>query len=217
MRQPQATCHPLTSTARGHLRIVKVGGSLLDWPLLKDRLAAWLAAQKAARHVLLAGGGDLTDAIRRSQAIHRFDDQDAHWLCVRALSVTARILLRLLPAATLASSLDELLAADGSQETCLVLDPSSWLRQEESHSPGQPLPHDWTATTDSIAARLAKLTTASELVLLKSADPPPATSLAELATAGYVDQHFPVAAAGLPLVRLVNLRGDWARHEVFRC
>jgi aspartokinase-like uncharacterized kinase len=217
MRQPLADSQRLTSAAGGQRRIVKVGGSLLDWPLLKDKLVAWLASQSPARNVLLAGGGDLTDAIRRAQAIHQFGDQDAHWMCVRALSVTAQMLSRILPDAMLATSLDELPAADSLEASVLVFDPSGWLRQEEPGAPGQQLPHDWTATTDSIAARLATLTTASELVLLKSADPPPAASLAELAAVGYVDQHFFAAAMGLPLVRLVNFRSELGCDILFRC
>jgi aspartokinase-like uncharacterized kinase len=190
------------------LRIVKVGGSLLDWPLLKDRLTAWLARQPAACSVLIVGGGDLTDAIRRVQAIHRFDDETAHWLCVRALSVTAQMLATLLFEARVTSSLDEFSAFAQSGVATVVFDPATFIRQEEPRAPGVVLPHDWTATTDSIAACLAVLTLADELVLLKSADPPPGKSLAELAAAGYFDQHFPIAAAGLPWVRLVNLRSD---------
>ena len=192
------------------LRIVKVGGSLLDWPLLKDRLTAWLATQPVACNVLIAGGGDLTDAIRRAQEFHRFDDEAAHWLCVRALSVTAQMLVALLPEVSCTSSFDELSAAVRSSTSILVFDPAGFLRQVEPHSPATALPHDWTATTDSIAARLAALSLATELVLLKSADPPPGVPVAELAASGFVDQHFPIAAAGLPRVRLVNLRGD--RH-----
>jgi aspartokinase-like uncharacterized kinase len=217
MRQPLAVSRQRTGNASGQGRIVKIGGSLLDWPLLRDRLAAWLAVQSKSCNVLLAGGGDLTDAIRRAQAIHRFDDQDAHWMCVRALSVTSQILSRLLPDAQLATSLDELLAADWSEGSLVVFDPASWMLLEEPHASGQPLPHDWTATTDSIAARLAILTSVSELVLLKSADPLPATSLGELAAAGYVDRHFPAAAAALPLVRLVNLRNASSRDSLFHC
>ena len=138
-------------------------------------------------------------------------------MCVRALSVTSQILSRLLPDAQLATSLDELLAADWSEGSLVVFDPASWMLLEEPHASGQPLPHDWTATTDSIAARLAILTSVSELVLLKSADPLPATSLGELAAAGYVDRHFPAAAAALPLVRLVNLRNASSRDSLFHC
>lgn len=190
------------------LRIVKVGGSLLDWPLLKDRLAAWLARQPAACNVLIAGGGDVTDAIRRAQAIHRFDDEAAHWTCVRALSVTAQMLAAMLPESKLIGSLAELDTSVRSGASILVFDPASFLRHDEPQAPGMILPHDWTATTDSIAARLAALTLATELVLLKSADPPHGASLADLAAVGFVDQHFPIAAAELTWVRLVNLRGE---------
>ena len=62
-------------------------------------------------------------------------------------------------------------------------------------------------TSDSIAARLAEVLGADEVVLLKSQDPPSQASLAELAASGYVDAWFPEAAAGLS-VRLVNLRSE---------
>jgi len=194
------------ATGDAVLRVVKVGGSLLDWPLLRELLARWLAAQPAAATVLIAGGGDLTDAVRRAQSLHGFDDETAHWLCVKALSVTARLLAQLLPNARLTGSLDELLVWACEGNAPIVFDTADFLCQDEPQAPGTVLPHDWTATTDSIAARIAQLTSADELVLLKSADPPPYQSLAELSATRYVDEHFPLAAAGLPSLRLVNLR-----------
>jgi hypothetical protein len=56
-----------------------------------------------------------------------------------------------------------------------------------------------------------------ELVLLKSALPPAGSStLAELATAGYVDAFFPQAANRLDQVRLINLRDDQFAEARFR-
>jgi len=57
----------------------------------------------------------------------------------------------------------------------------------------------------------------AELVLLKSAPPPPG-SLAELSAAGYVDEEFPRAARPLRRVTLVNLRnpGQLASVREFR-
>jgi aspartokinase-like uncharacterized kinase len=55
-------------------------------------------------------------------------------------------------------------------------------------------------TSDSIAARIAGILDAEELVLLKSADPP-----AQLQPP-YVDEYFVQAAEGLTCVRSVNLR-----------
>ncbi|HEX5103382.1 MAG TPA: hypothetical protein VFV87_06205 [Pirellulaceae bacterium] len=190
------------------LRIVKVGGSLLDWPQLAEQLSRWLESQPRQPSVLICGGGDFTDAVRRAQAIHRFDDETAHWMCVRALSVTAQLLARLLPGAKLAGSLDDVVALARGGAEQIVFDAGAFLRAEEPQVVGLPLPHDWTATTDSIAARIAELTGASELILLKSSDPPPHRSLADLAVAGYVDEHFPLAAAELPAIRLVNVRRE---------
>jgi len=63
------------------------------------------------------------------------------------------------------------------------------------------LPHAWSVTSDSIAARLAQAVAAGELVLLKSAAPPP-----DLGAADYVDEWFATAARDVPSVRIVNLR-----------
>jgi aspartokinase-like uncharacterized kinase len=88
------------------------------------------------------------------------------------------------------------------------------LASAESELPGCRLPRSWQATSDSIAARVAEVLSA-DLVLLKSAGPPReifpegdrAKVFANLAAAGYVDQHFPRAAAAVRAVEIVNLRG----------
>ena len=79
-----------------------------------------------------------------------------------------------------------------------------------------PLPHSWDVTSDSIAARLAVLAGADELVLLKSGLPAGSLTLAQAAETGYVDRYFPVAAAGVPRVRCVNLRADGFPEAVLR-
>jgi hypothetical protein len=87
------------------------------------------------------------------------------------------------------------------------------LEQAEPQAPGDRLPHSWDVTSDSIAARLAAVVDADELVLLKSADPPAegGASLLQWAARGYVDRHFPQAARNL-IVRCENLR-SFRMHE----
>jgi aspartokinase-like uncharacterized kinase len=91
------------------------------------------------------------------------------------------------------------------QPTCVVFDPRAFLYKDEPHLPGQRLPHNWSVTSDSIAARLAESLPSDELVLLKSLEPP-ARELSDLAAVGFVDLHFPVAAAAAVPCRFVNLR-----------
>ncbi|MCU0880547.1 MAG: aspartate kinase [Pirellulaceae bacterium] len=189
-------------------RVVKVGGSLLDWPPLAERLAAWLASQPPAQTLLIAGGGNLAEAIRRADQLHGLGETAAHWLCVDALSVTARMLAAILRDARIrvTDNITELAAA---LPGTLVFDPSPFLRAAEPILPGEPLPHDWSVTTDSIAARVAECWPADELVLLKSCDPGPWTQFANLAECDYVDRHFPTVARRLPIpIRFINLRGD---------
>jgi aspartokinase-like uncharacterized kinase len=194
------------ATGRPPVRVVKVGGSLLDWPPLATVLPAWLVRQPPAWNVLIAGGGELADAIRRLDAAHALGDEAAHWLCIDALQITARLLAAILGATEPANSLEDLPALQASAVQPVIFDPGEFLRHRESQLPGQTLPRDWSVTSDSIAARISHALAADELVLLKSREPP-AEDWRELARAGYVDEHFPRAAARLARVRLVNLRG----------
>lgn len=186
------------------LVVVKVGGSLLQWPELPQRLKAWLADQGRSRHVFLAGGGALCDAVRRADQQFSLGETKSHWLCVDLLSVTARILAHALGEMPLVDSLDAKLAGN------CVFDPRRFLREEEPQQRGVPLPRTWDATSDSIAARLAECLAADGLVLMKSADPP-VCDVQALAECGYVDRHFSVAAAAVARVTYLNLRSGWGQ------
>jgi aspartokinase-like uncharacterized kinase len=189
-------------------RVVKVGGSLLDWPPLAESLTAWLAGQPPAQTLLIAGGGELAEAIRQADQLHGVGETAAHWLCVDALGVTARMLAAILgdSQVRVTDSFPEVAAAVSDT---LVFDPGPFLRAAEPMLPGEPLPHDWSVTTDSIAARVAECWPAEELVVLKSCDPGPWTEFADLAECDYVDRHFPTVARRLRSpIRFVNLRDE---------
>ncbi len=184
--------------------VVKVGGSLLDYERLADGLRRWLAGDPQKHYVLIAGGGKWADAIRQADSEYSLGDEAAHWLCVRAMSTTAALLAERIPGAQLTTSLGTLrkrLAKLGQT----IFDCESFLQEQEPRSEGTALSQSWDVTSDSIAARLAIVLGAEELVLLKSTAPP-ADSWRDLAAAGYVDPFFERLVAELPATRIVNLR-----------
>jgi len=188
------------------VRVVKVGGSLFDFPRLALALRNWLAAQPPARNVLVAGGGKLADVIREADQRFSLGDETSHWLCIEALRVTARLLAALLPEAQLITVLaqlnTELDQADAMRT--MVFCPENFMQEVEHTWDGRSLPHTWSVTTDSIAARLAEVIQAEELVLLKSSEPPPETE----DMGGYVDEYFPIAARNVGKIRFVNLQAS---------
>jgi hypothetical protein len=52
------------TSPRVPIRVVKLGGSLLDLEELPERLTRWIAAQRAMASVMVVGGGWLADALR---------------------------------------------------------------------------------------------------------------------------------------------------------
>lgn len=199
---------------RPSIRVVKVGGSLLDWPELPKALAEWIQSQPTSVHLLIAGGGSLAQAIWQASRAFALPDDAAHWLCIDALSVTARLLAEVVSGVQLVSQFDALKERARNAVTgAVVCDCNSFLREHEHHSHGHVLPCDWTVSSDSIAARLAEVLPADELVLLKSADAP-AAAIQDLANIGYVDELFPAFSKSGFQIRFINLRGWWLNNKM---
>lgn len=191
--------------SRLQLRVVKVGGSLLDLPDLADRVRGFLHSDDGTCNILIAGGGPFVEQVRHIHKLTPLDETTAHWMCIDLMSITARLLAEQLAISPVINSIESLPSRTIS--TVAVFDVANWLRESEPSTAGGQLPASWDITSDSIAARVATVLDSDELVLMKSAIPKNgAGSLSELADARLVDPMFPKFAANLPSIRIVNLR-----------
>jgi aspartokinase-like uncharacterized kinase len=187
--------------------VVKVGGSLFDLPDLGERLRHWLAgdAIPAGHRILLVpGGGPTTDVIRALDRRHGLGDEKAHWLALRALTLNAHVLADLLTGVAVVGDPERI--AEGGERVCLLDAHAFACLDERRH--GRRLPHTWDVTSDSVAARVAIVTGATALVLLKSMALPAGVSWDEAGRLGLVDPLFATVlqgAVGLE-VRVENWR-----------
>ena len=188
------------------LIIVKVGGSLLDWPDLRPRLGEFLRTLQvsARRPVLIVGGGGAADAVRKMDRTHGLGEDASHRLAVRALDLTARVVEsldydRYIVVETLADCLEP------PNGRVPILAPRRFLEEVDALGP-DPLRRSWAVTSDSIAARVARGLGSNELILLKSADGPENLSADQAALLGLVDQEFPNVGREIAVVSLLNPR-----------
>jgi len=169
--------------------VVKVGGSLAE----TGRLEAVLAIIAAARIpvVIVPGGGPFADTVRRLQGDMHFDDAIAHRLAMLAMEQMAECMVSKQAGLKVARSIDEISDAvmDGQIP---VWAPLTMIGEDKT------IAADWSATSDSLAGRLAELLE-TPLVLLKSVNVESGASADDLAGQGVVDPLFPeiVARAGL--------------------
>ena len=172
--------------------VLKVGGSLLsrpDWPVL---LASLIAARGHKACCLVVGGGAVVDGLRSLDHTLPQSPQLMHDLAIDAMRLTARLV-----AATVHVSMA---ASPPADDGVAVLDVPAWLAVG---SRATALPVGWQVTSDAIAATVA-VEYGSRLLLAKSVPPPPcpddADLLSSLGRAGWVDEHFPVAARPLATI-----------------
>ena len=186
--------------------VVKVGGSIYDLPDLATRLGRWLDTLAVADVLLIPGGGAMANAIRAFDKSHQLGEDKSHWLALRALTLNAYLLADLLPGSSVVSSLE---ACTASHEGPAILDSLAFARWDEGVNPDECLPHDWSATSDSLAARVAIVAEARRLILLKSTTIPEGLDWTEAGRQGFVDPLFATVLQGAqrPLeVCVVNLR-----------
>ena len=82
--------------------VVKLGGSLLGTPELKEWLAL-LAKQSDGRIVIVPGGGVFADAIRQNQKMGEYDDVAAHQMALLAMEQYGLVLKSVQPAVAMAA------------------------------------------------------------------------------------------------------------------
>jgi len=172
--------------------VLKVGGSLLSRPGWPALLVPLIAACGPRACCLVVGGGAVVDGLRMLDRAAPQSPRLMHELAIDAMRLTARLV---------ASSVNVPVAAvPPDAGNIAVLDVPAWLGVGSRVTS---LPVGWHVTSDSIAASVA-VEHGGSLLLAKSAPPPPCPVdgdlLASLARAGWVDEHFPVAAG--PLVTI---------------
>jgi len=184
--------------------VVKLGGSLADYP---DDLRRWLKALAEAgkgRMVIVPGGSFFADWVRGAQKQWGFDDAAAHAMGLRAMEQYGLMLCGmqkdLIPTRT------EVEIRKALQENQVPV----WLPVQTLAS--EDLPPSWDVTSDSLAAWLARRLGAERLVLVKScALPKGETAMAELSRKGIVDAAFPGFIHGAAFEVWVVTREDFTR------
>ncbi|MGB7328936.1 MAG: protein kinase [Rubripirellula sp.] len=185
-------------------RVIKVGGSLLLRPKLKDQLDRWIDAQSPAENLIVVGGGSIVEAVRELDAVHSLDSDDVHWVCVELLESTRRLVQQLLPdwkTVVTASQFRGCVERGFSLDQTTLVSVASFYNRDCDTL----LPKDWRTTTDAIAAYLAVCANADELVLLKSCDIDPDWDLDRLIDDGVVDDATRLIAPDVRLVRVERL------------
>lgn len=171
-------------------RILKIGGSLLSNPRLTAAVDDWLALQPPAQDLVIVGGGQAIEAMRELSQRFELDEPAMHWRCIRLLRATYEVTGELFPhwQPIGAGDLLEGVIAEPPQRGQWLIAVDTFYSPATAKAAG--LPICWGTTTDAIAAYLARVTEADELVLLKSCPIPADASLEHLTRAGIVDTAF---------------------------
>jgi aspartokinase-like uncharacterized kinase len=220
--------------------VYKIGGSVLTLPDLPQRLEALLALRPRSRPLVIVGGGEAADLVRRWDGVHRLGQGRAHNLALWSMRLTEALIMDLLPeavdthsradadAAWRARQIPVLCAAAFVHaEEALIRSATKKVGQGKSStatdaSHREPasafdrcLPCSWDVTSDSIAAWVTCRWPADELVLVKSVPCPGSTDgdPQSAAKRGLVDAYFPQLAPRVPRISWLNLRAATPRIE----
>jgi aspartokinase-like uncharacterized kinase len=194
--------------SREKVVLIKVGGSLYSLGDLAKRLQLLFAATGASRVLVVPGGGEVTDFVRDWDQVHSLATDASHQLAIDSLGLTARLLARVLPEASLAREEP----IESSPQKVSILDVPAILASADCQECSQ-LPSGWHVTSDSIAAWIAIRWRVDELILAKSVGAPDAIPAASDSpqdedSSGAVDSCFGRLIPGLPPLFWCNLRGD---------
>ncbi|MCA9008940.1 MAG: hypothetical protein KDB01_04290 [Planctomycetaceae bacterium] len=191
------------------VRVIKLGGSLLLMPQLKEKFQKWCQQNPHPLTLIVVGGGAIVDAVRNIHAVNALPEDFAHWVCIDLMRHTARLAQQILGEVDLYETVDDLQRAftgaanDGARPIVAIVQPGICFARG---FPNMGLPETWEVTSDALAAAFSQMYAAEEMVVMKSIDPPgDSRNHRELADRGFIDRHFPDLAEEIERVRFVNL------------
>lgn len=184
--------------------VFKLGGSLLTLPDLTEKLRLAVDQRGDNPCLIVIGGGASTDLVRDWSRIHGLDDATAHWLAISSLDLNRDLVETLLRWPTVADR-DMATQHWSRHRSPQLLNLNRFLRDEESQTSDR-LPHNWSVTSDSLAAWTAIHWPARELVLLKSIPCPDGLTGLEASVQSLVDPWFVNLTSRIERISWCNLR-----------
>lgn len=166
--------------------IVKLGGSLFDYPKLSEWLKI-LSEDGAGKVVIVPGGGPFADQVRDAQKRWKFNDQQAHQMALLAMDQFGLMLCGIAE-----KNGYDLIPASSKQEIHEILvnkQTPVWLPSKSLEN-NKEIPQNWTVTSDSISAWLARELKADQLILIKRIEIDADTIFDELEYDNIVDSSF---------------------------
>ena len=137
------------------MRIIKLGGSLLETEQMLDCLKR--IVESTEQTVVVCGGGDFANQVRKAQKKWYFDDVAAHEMAILAMQQVAVMCQNLQSEFVLARSITEI-----KNQHHIIWSPNI----DELNA--AKIRATWDITSDSLAAWLAIKLNADELVIVKS-------------------------------------------------
>ena len=140
--------------------VLKVGGSLAEDPASLMRLCQKLSVlAKNQRIVVVPGGGEFADIVRKLDKSYGLSDDVAHKMAILAMDQYGMFLSEIIPNSYFSFTLEE-----KGKGILPILLPSQLMFRED------PLEISWDVTSDSIAAYIAVSVNAKKLILVTDVD-----------------------------------------------
>jgi len=143
--------------------VLKVGGSLAENPTSLTKLCRKLSdLAKDNRIVIVPGGGEFADTVRKLDKTYGLSDVVAHKMAIVAMDQYGLFLSDITPNSYVSHSLEEI--SNPVKDKVPIFLPSQLMFRED------PLENSWDVTSDTIAAYIADKLHAKKLVLVTDVD-----------------------------------------------
>jgi len=173
------------------MMVLKLGGSLLSTPVLRQWLLTVVEYGKG-KIVIVPGGGVFANEVRNTQRQWQYSEAIAHKMAVLAMHQVALLFKGLCSELVLIDKIDQI--HNNLAEDKLVI----WTPLvNELDALG--VPETWDITSDTLAVYLCKELAAKQLYLVKSAKNISELTLQELSEQDIVDKAFSSTVKGLDL------------------